>query len=160
MGKQPTKAADNIYCKCRKEAAIYNSRLGSREGASELIGISSSSLADYELNNTIPPVDKVTIMADIYNAPELRNYYCANQCPIGQIDVQELAIKEIDRSTLELMSYLTKVTEIKDSLLSITADGVIDSDEEVELDKILAHLDTISKATEEFKLSIKKSKIK
>ncbi len=39
MGTNPTKAADNMYCQCRKEAARYNDKLNSREGAAELLGI-------------------------------------------------------------------------------------------------------------------------
>lgn len=77
MGTNPTKAADNIYCKCRKEAAKYNDKLNSREGAAELLGISASTLADYELGITkIIPADAILRMADLYNAPELRNHYC------------------------------------------------------------------------------------
>lgn len=74
MGTNPTKAADNIYCKCRKEAEKYNDKLNSREGAAELLGISASTLADYELGITkIIPADAILRMADLYNAPELRN---------------------------------------------------------------------------------------
>lgn len=52
MGATPSKALENIYFRYRKEASIYNDKLKSREGASELLGISPSSLADYELGNT------------------------------------------------------------------------------------------------------------
>lgn len=76
MGTNPTKAADNIYCRCRKEAAKYNDKLNSRDGAAELLGISASTLADYELGITkIIPADAILRMADLYNAPELRNHY-------------------------------------------------------------------------------------
>ena len=74
MGMNPTKAADNIYCKCRKAAAKYNDKLNSREGAAELLNISVSSLTDYELGLTKNiPVDKVVLMSDLYNAPELKS---------------------------------------------------------------------------------------
>lgn len=49
MGTNPTKAAGNIYCQCRKEAAKYNDKLNSREGAAEVLGMSPSTLSDYEL---------------------------------------------------------------------------------------------------------------
>ncbi|MCJ8044119.1 helix-turn-helix domain-containing protein [Blautia sp. NSJ-166] len=66
-----------------KRAAMYNERLYSREGAAELLGISVSTLADYELGNTkVVPVDKVVLMADLYNAPELKTGYCKHECPI------------------------------------------------------------------------------
>lgn len=78
MGRDAAKACENQCFRCRKEAAKYNDKLGSREGAAELLGISVSSLADYELGNTkVIPVDKVVLMADIYNAPELMAWYRA-----------------------------------------------------------------------------------
>ena len=84
MGRDAAKACENQCFRCRKEAAKHNDKLGSREGAAELLGISVSSLADYELGNTkVIPVDKVVLMADIYNAPELMAWYCS-ECLIGK----------------------------------------------------------------------------
>ena len=37
MGQNPTKAAGNIYCQKRKEAAKFNDRLNSREGYAILV---------------------------------------------------------------------------------------------------------------------------
>ena len=83
MGRGPTKSNENAYFVARKKAAMYNERLYSREGAAELLGISVSTLADYELGNTkVVPVDKVVLMADLYNAPELKTGYCKYECPI------------------------------------------------------------------------------
>ena len=66
MGRGSMNDNNNVYFKARKRAAIYDERLYSREGAAELLGISVSSLADYELGNTkIVPVDKVVLMADL-----------------------------------------------------------------------------------------------
>lgn len=82
MANECMKTNENIYFRCRKEAAKYNDKLNSRESASELLGVSVSSLADYELGNTkVVPVDKVVLMADLYNAPQLLNGYCARECP-------------------------------------------------------------------------------
>lgn len=62
MGRGPTKSNENVYFVARKKAAMYNERLYSREGAAELLGISVSTLADYELGNTkVVPVDKVVL---------------------------------------------------------------------------------------------------
>lgn len=53
-----------MYFQARKKAATYNERLWSREGAAELLGISVSTLADYELGNTkVVPVDKVVLLS-------------------------------------------------------------------------------------------------
>ena len=51
MGTNPTKAADNIYCKCRKEAAKYNDRLHSREGAAESPGDGTIAAAGGSVQN-------------------------------------------------------------------------------------------------------------
>lgn len=55
MGRGSTKGNENVYFVARKRAAMYNERLYSREGAAELLGISVSTLADYELGNTKVP---------------------------------------------------------------------------------------------------------
>lgn len=97
MGAHPTKAMDNIYCRSRKDAARYNDKLNSREGAAELLGVSVSSLADYELGNTkVVPVDKVVLMADLYNAPELKNHYCAHECPIRELPKLGVVLDALD----------------------------------------------------------------
>lgn len=71
------KPYESIYFRCRKQAALYNDKLNSREGAAELLGCSVSSVAGYELGTTkCVPADVVVLMADLYNAPELLNYYC------------------------------------------------------------------------------------
>ena len=50
MGRDAMKACENPCFRCRKEAAKYNDKLNSREGAAEMLGVSVSSLADYELS--------------------------------------------------------------------------------------------------------------
>ena len=49
MGRRPTKAANNPFCKARIDAAKYNDSLFSKEKAAEFLGISVSTLSDYEL---------------------------------------------------------------------------------------------------------------
>lgn len=73
MGKAPMNENNNMYFKARKKAAVYNERLYSREGAAELLGISVSTLADYELGNTkVVPVDKVVLMSEMCNDSQKR----------------------------------------------------------------------------------------
>lgn len=71
---------ENVYFECRKRAAIHNERLNSRAGAAEILGISESTLAHYELGITKNiPVDVVVMMAEVYNAPELKCIYCKTE---------------------------------------------------------------------------------
>ena len=104
MGKGPINENNNVYFKARKRAAVYNERLYSREGASELLGISVSTLADYELGNTkVVPVDKVVLMADLYNAPELITGYCMGECPVHGFLPLATEEKSIQGITLRLL---------------------------------------------------------
>ena len=102
------KAIENPYFRCRKEASAYNPELCSREGAAYLLGVSVSSLADYELGITkIVPVDKVVLMADLYNAPQLLNLYCASECPIGCRRTIATEIKPLEETVISLLDLLS-----------------------------------------------------
>ena len=157
MGRRPTKAADNPFCIARLEAAKYNDRLLSKEGASELLGVSVSTLSDYELGITksVPP-DMVLKMSDLYNAPELRNYYCREMCPLG-CDMPALELEDLDRITVRAMASLRNVAGAKESLLDITADGIITEEEKPALRKILATLDEISAIAQSLKVWTEKN---
>lgn len=156
MGRDAIKAGENPCFQCRKEAAKYNDKLNSREGAAEMLGVSVSSLADYELGITkVIPVDKVVLMAELYNAPELKAWYCTTECPIGRsFPMPSANISTVERTTMRLPKQLRQdeVQDIKDSLIEITADGVISEDEKVDLAEILEYLDELIKAAGELRL--------
>lgn len=157
MGTNPTKAASNVYCQARLEASKYNDKLRSREGAAELLGISPSSLADYELGITkIVPVDKVVLMADLYNAPELLNGYCHTSCPIGFQSVPRLEMVDMNRATVQLLASLHNAEGVDKTLLALMADGEIDEAEKPQLKGVLERLDVLSQSIETMKLWAKK----
>lgn len=145
----------NVYFRARKEAAIYNERLFSREGAAELLGISVSTLADYELGNTkVVPVDKVVLMADLYNCPELKTGYCKHECPIGKSMPLATQVSGIEGIALRLIREFDteKVKQMEKSLIDIAADGVISEEEKPELEAILKRLDELAVVISEMKL--------
>lgn len=156
MGRDAIKAGENPCFQCRKEAAKYNDKLNSREVAAEMLGVSASSLADYELGITkVIPVDKVVLMAELYNAPELKAWYCTTECPIGRsFPMPSANISTVERTTMRLLKQLRQdeVQDIKDTLIEITADGVISEDEKVDLAEILEYLDELIKAAGELRL--------
>lgn len=157
MGRYPTKAADNMFCKARMEAAKYNGKLRSKEGAAEMLGVSTSTLSDYELGLTknVPP-DMVIKMADLYNAPELQNYYCTEMCPLG-CDMPKTEIENLDRLTIRALSSFRKLEESKKILLDITEDGQIDESEKDMMADVLDNLKEISCITENLKIWAKKN---
>lgn len=89
-------------------------------------------------------------MADKYKLPELCNYYCSNQCPIGQQYVPEIQMKELPQIILETVASLNKMNKKQERLIEITADGIIDNDElddfiyiQEELEKISVNVETL-----------------
>jgi hypothetical protein len=155
MGSRPTKAADNVYCRARYESAQFDERLKSREGAAELLGLSPSTLADYELGTTkCVPVDSVVRMADLYNAPELLNHYCVRDCPIGR-DLP-VEVSQLESIALRVLSAFNGSESVRDSLVSITADGQITEDEQEQFKQVLQALDDLSAQAQELKLWAKK----
>ena len=118
-------------------------------------GISVSSLADYELGNTkVVPVDKVVLMADLYNAPELKTGYCKYECPICSYLPVATEAKGLEGIALRLMKRLDcdELNRIKKELVDITEDGIIDETEKPELKKILAFLDEVAESISELKI--------
>ena len=154
MGREARKAAGNPWYEARKKAAEYDDRLCSREGAAERLGMSVSAVADAELGLTkCMPVDKAVLMADLYNAPQLLNYYCLHECPIGCRHSISDEVVDIDRVTVKLLKGLRvdRLEEIKDSLLDIAEDGKITDDEKPELKEVLDYLDSLAKTVSELK---------
>lgn len=72
MSKFATKAAANMFCQARYEAAKSNERLSSREGAAEEIGIDRTRLARIELGSTIPYQEEV-LLIDLEDSKEHTN---------------------------------------------------------------------------------------
>lgn len=145
--RNPTKAAENMYCVARKTAAEGNEQLNSREGASALTGIERTRLARIELGLIVPYPEEVRLMAEVYNAPELMPCYCANDCQIGKC--MGILLPSEQPASLEQLAIRAAIafrnTEtIRDSLLDITSDGVIDDSERGKLDTIINQLSAIS----------------
>lgn len=155
MGNGCNKDNDNVYFRARKEAANYNEKLYSREGASELLGISVSALADYELGITkVVPVDKVVLMAELYKCPELKTGYCKYECPIGKTMPLATQVKGIEGIALRLIREFDteKIGDIKKNFADIAVDGMISDDEKPALENILRQIDELAMVISEMKL--------
>lgn len=152
MGKKATKAADNIYCIARYQAAEQNKALNSRESAAEVVGIDRTRLARLELGTTMPYPEEVLAMSKAYDMPELCNEYCARQCPIGRLTMKPVGTGNLDRMVMKLLDATKRVGEIREDLIEIAADGVIDEAEKVEFSEILKALESISDNVQALKL--------
>ncbi len=117
-------------------AAKFNENLAIRARAVEhLPGVTEEMLKKYELDITRPPNIVVALMADAYNAPELRAWYCANECPLGK-DCREIPEMPPERVLIRLQNAKADVSAVASALSDILDDGVIDRGEAAQLPRL------------------------
>ena len=129
----------NLYLETRSRLNL------SREEASELLEtISSDKLGRIENEKQLPTPDDVMIMAEKYSEPNIKNYYCANQCPMGQRYVQRIEFADLEKTVLKLVASLNAMNAKKDTLIEIAEDGEISDDEMLEFISIQKELEKVS----------------
>ncbi len=139
MARVSSKKNKNIYQTTRENLAL------SRENASELLEwISPERIERIENEKSNPNPDEVMQMAEKYKLPRLCNYYCSNQCPIGQEYVPEVKVKDLSQITLELLASLNTMNAKRGRLIEITVNGKIDNDEIADFINIQNELERIS----------------
>lgn len=147
MARKSTKENKNIYQRTREALNL------TREEASELlVTMSPERIEKIENERSMPHADEVLLMSDTYRHPSLCNYYCANQCPIGQQYVPEVKIKDLSQIVLETLASLNAVQKKKERLVEITVDGKITGDELADFVNIQNELERISIAVETLQL--------
>lgn len=149
------KDGENIYFACRKKAAEHNERLSSRESAAELLGISVSTLANYELGITKSvPVDSVVRMADLYNAPHLKYRYCKHECLIGTCHPYKEDEQSLESIVVQLLSKFDedKMKDLKKKLLMIAEDGEVSKDEEETFKQLVEEMNRMSEVITSIKI--------
>ena len=147
MGRASTKPNKNPFQLAREERGL------TREKASEVLRvISPDRLEKIENEKTNPYPEEILAMAEGYQMPDLCNYYCSHMCPIGQVYVPEVKIKDLSRTVLEMIASLNRMNQQKDRLIEIAADGEITNDEIADFISIQAELDKISVTIDAMKL--------
>lgn len=139
MGKKSVKENKSRIQISRENAGF------TREKASEaLVYISDDRIDKIERGVLEPRPEEIVTMAEVYKDPELCNYYCSNECPIGRKYVPEIHLKDLSQITLEMLASLNSIEKEKNRLIEITVDGKITEDEEADFEKIREQLDQIS----------------
>ena len=151
MGRMSVNPDKTVYQLAREENGL------SREKASELVGVSASTLEKLENGDTRLQPDHVLAMADAYKRADLCNYYCSHECPIGQEYVPEVEVKDLPTITLEILAMLNKVEHNKERLIEICSDGVVSDAEKADFVKIKDELEKLSLAVDSLKLIVEEN---
>ena len=147
MGRISKKENKNIYQTRREELGL------SRDKASELLEtITPERIEKIENEKSTAHPDEVMLMSEKYKLPQLCNYYCANECPIGKHYVPEIQNKTLSQIVLEMLASLNSMNKKQERLIEITADGNIDKNEIRDFIKIQEELERISITVETLQL--------
>ena len=151
MGRKSTRENKTIYQKLREENDL------TREKAAELLEfISEDRLERIENEKSEPAPEDVIRMAEVYKAPELCNYYCSHECPIGRKYVPPIEMTELPVIILETVASLNAVYPLTNRLIEISRDGQISEDESPDFSNIQENLEKVSLAIEALQLWVEK----
>ncbi|MEE1008370.1 MAG: XRE family transcriptional regulator [Agathobacter sp.] len=152
MGKRSTKENKNIY-------QVYRENLGlTRDKASELLEtISADRIEKIESEKSIPHPDEILTMAEQYKSPDLCNYYCSHECPIGKKHVPEIKMKDLSQIVLEMIASLNAIENKKNRLIEISVDGQITEDEFQDFTVIQDQLSKIAMSVDTLQLWVQKT---
>lgn len=145
MGKKSVRENKTPYQLAREEAGL------TREAAAEKIYTSADRLVRIE-DSTLPRPEEVVAMAEAYRKPTLCNYFCSNQCAIGQKYVPEIRLAHLSQIVLETLSALNTCNREKERLIEITADGRIAEAELAEFRGIQDNLNALSLTVDTLRL--------
>lgn len=152
MGRKSIRENKNIYQTSRENAQL------TRESAAEQMEfVSSDRIEKIESERSLPHPEEILTMSKVYKTPNLCNYYCAHECPIGQEFVPEVPIKELSQITLEMLASLNTLEKEKNRLIEITVDGIISEEEMSDFKKIQEQLSQISMTIDSLQLWVQKA---
>jgi hypothetical protein len=94
------------------------------------------------------------MMAEVYNAPELKCIYCKSECPIGKELPIATEAGNIEGITVRMLAGLEdeKIDKIQKTLLRIAEDGKVEAAEREKLKEMVQSLDGVYKAITELRM--------
>lgn len=148
----------NQYREARLNAAKYNERLSTLEGAAEALSdqdddsmLAPNTVGRWERGRSIPSNHKVVDMAWMYNAPHLLVNYCST-CPIGKDRISPVEEKPLGTLAIRLHNMGKIIEAYGDEFLQIAEDNVVDDDERPRFDEIVADIKRMGKVISEIEL--------
>ena len=149
MGRRSVKENKNIYQLSREAAGL------TREAAGEQMEfLSPERIEKIESEKTLAHPDEVMAMEACYRNPELCNYYCTHECPIGMKYVPEAQLKDFAQVAIELIAGISGLEKEKDRLAEIAIDGRVNDFERRDFDEILEKLNRIDRSIQGLKIWI------
>lgn len=147
MGRRSVKEDKNVYQLSREACSLTREAAGER-----LVFVSPERIEKIESGRTAPHPDEVLAMEDCYHNPELSNYYCTHECPIGMKYEQEVKLKSLAQVTVETLAALNAMEQEKNRLIEISVDGRIDALENRDFERITEKLRAMDRSIRSMQL--------
>ena len=116
------------------------------EAAERLVFLSPERIEKIESGRSAPPPDEVLVMERAYQNPELSNWFCTHECPIGMKYEQEVKLKSLAQVTVETLAALHAMNEEEKRLIAISVDERVSDAERGDFDRILDKLGALDRA--------------
>lgn len=152
MGRKSVKENKNIYQTSRESRNFTREEAGAR-----MIYVSPDRIEKIESGKSLPHPEEILAMSECYRTPELCNYYCSHECPIGQVYVPEIRLKDLSQIILEVIASLNTLEKEKNRLIEITVDGQISDDELSDFQEIQKKLAQISGSISSLQMWVNKA---
>lgn len=152
MGRKSTKEDKNIYQTSREDLGLTRDEAGAM-----MEYVTADRIEKIENEKSLAHPEEILAMSECYRMPELCNYYCSHECPIGRRHVPAVEVKELSQITLEILAGLNALDREKSRLIEITVDGRISPAERPDFDAISEQLSQVSRAVSSLKLWVDKA---
>jgi transcriptional regulator with XRE-family HTH domain len=139
MGRKSIRENKSVYQKAREEAGLTRA-----EASQAMQFVSESRIEKYESGKSPVQPEEILAMAKAYKRPDLCNYYCSHECPIGQEYVPAIEMRDLAGIVLKMLADMNSLEEKKNRLIEITADGKITDQELMDFARIEKGIQDIS----------------
>ncbi len=154
MGKKSVKANKSVYQLSREKAGL------TREAAAEAMQyISEDRIEKVESGKLAAHPEEILTMSGCYRDPELPNYFCSHECPIGRKYVPEVRLQPISQITLEMLAALNVLEEKRNRLVEITVDGTIHEDEAEDFAMICEKMNGLAQCARALQMWLEKNEM-
>lgn len=130
----------NIYQIARESTGL------TQEKASEYLDISVDSLRAYEGDKRTPPDHVVIKMIEVYDTQYLAYQHMRTRDDVGKSFLPNVEIKDLPAAMLRLQKEVNDFIKLRDEMIDITCDGVIDENEKERWNIILKELNDVADA--------------
>ena len=139
--------SSNFYKNARRAAGYTQERWA------EVLGVSVESVRNYECGKQTPNDDIVSLMAEVSGITQLGYWHLKEKSKLAAQLLPEVETVPLPQAVIQLICKIRDFANAhrSDQLMDIAADGVIDADERLKFDEIVAELEGIVQAAVQLK---------